>query len=261
MVNIVLDLDETLIHTIVCDRKRANLEKAADFNFQLGQDKETTYYVFKRPGINEFLTTVFKDFKRIGIWTAADSMYAKIVIKNILNYQQIMRLDFVFSRNFCDHDRQGFYKPLSKIYAHYPKWHPEETIMLDNSVPVMRQNPQNGLIAIDFLPPNLRTDIFLLLLNDVFKDSLPKYRVYAFVAKCNKYLPGISDMYLQSLDSDSNAGQQPENSNNAHGTLNKSTICRNKDGASVPDNIVIAQTKKLDAKQRKILQQAVKNVF
>jgi TFIIF-interacting CTD phosphatase-like protein len=187
MVNIVLDLDETLIHTIVSDRPRPDLERSADFKFRFS-NQGPIYYVYKRPGLKQFLAEVFRRFKRIGVWTAADRQYAKAVIKNILTYQQIMNLDFVFSRDFCEIDHIGFVKPLTKIFKQYPAWRPEETIVLDNSSQVMKENPRNGIQAIDYDSLNLHDDIYLYLLTDIFKKNLPKYRIYQFVDRVNNVI-------------------------------------------------------------------------
>ena len=194
MVNLILDLDETLIHTIVTYQPDPNLEKKSDFNFRFSADGPI-YYVFKRPGLDEFLNESFKRFSRVGIWTAADRHYAKMIIKKILNYQQIMNLDFVFSRDFCESDQIGTIKPLSKIYQNYPTWKPKETIMVDNSAQVLRDNPLNGIVAIDFAEPHLSHDIYLYLLTDIFRESLPKTSVYQFVDRVNKVIPYIVSLY------------------------------------------------------------------
>jgi TFIIF-interacting CTD phosphatase-like protein len=194
MVNIILDLDETLIHTIVTNNKSADLDRRASFCFQFSPQGQY-YYVFKRPGLTSFMESVFKHFKKVGIWTAADRQYAKIIVKKILTYQQIMALDFVYSRDFCAVDNIGVYKPLSKVYENNPTWRPDETIMLDNSPAVMRKNPRNGIVAPDYAEPHLDHDIYLYLLSDVFDESLPKTKVYQFIEKTNHVLPYVISLY------------------------------------------------------------------
>lgn len=194
MVNLILDLDETLIHTIVSEDVRPDLEKRADFSFRFSP-QSSYYYVFKRPGLKQFMDRVFKNFNKVGIWTAADRIYAKIIVKNILNYKQIMALDFVYSRDFCESDNIGLYKPLAKIYKHNASWKPEETIMLDNSPSVMRFNPRNGLVAPDYAEPHLVHDVYLYLLGDVFENNLPRNNIYPFVEKTNHVLPYLISAY------------------------------------------------------------------
>jgi hypothetical protein len=207
MVNLVLDLDETLIHTIQSDVPRKDLERYADFSFQIGANSPN-FYVFKRPGLREFLETVFEKFKRVGIWTAADSLYAKAVLKRILTYEQMSKLDFVFSRGFCDSDVIGFVKPLQKIFdlagtvnkdgKKFSTWNPEETIQLDNCAQVMKLNLRNGIVAPDYKPPHLDHDIYLKLLTDIFKESLPKQRVHQFVERVNNITPYLNSLYEMS---------------------------------------------------------------
>jgi TFIIF-interacting CTD phosphatase-like protein len=194
MVNIILDLDETLIHTIVSDRPRSDLEKKSDFKFQF-QPAGAIYYVFKRPGLEEFLSQIFSKFRRVGVWTAADKQYAKKVVMNIMSARQISNLDFVFSRDFCESDRIGFTKPLSKIYTYLPVWKPEETIMLDNSPQVMKYNPKNGMVAPDYAEPHLDHDIYLHILTDIFGENLPKCRVYKFIERINHVVPYVISLY------------------------------------------------------------------
>ena len=194
MVNIILDLDETLVHTIVSKTPRKDLERHASFSFQFSPQGDV-YYVYKRPGLREFLDTVFTVFKRVGIWTAADRQYAKFIVKKIMTYQQIMKLDFIYSRDFCESDHIGVVKPLAKIYTAVPLWRSDETIMLDNSPQVMKQNPRNGIVAPDYAEPHLDHDIYLPLLSDIFKESLPKCRVYQFVERVNHVMPYIVSLY------------------------------------------------------------------
>ena len=194
MVNIVLDLDETLIHTVISEKPNNILARRSDLKFQFSPDG-AIYYVFKRPGLDEFLNEVFKQFKKVGIWTAADRQYAKMVIKKILSYQQIMNLDFVFSRDYCVTDSLGTYKPLSKIYRTCSGWRPEETIILDNSTQALRDNPQNGIVAVDYAEPHLEGDIYLYLLTDILRESLPKTRIYQFVDRVNQVMPYVVSLY------------------------------------------------------------------
>lgn len=151
MVNIVLDLDETLIHTkqITNQYLEENVKKS-DFWFEIdGQ----YFWVNKRPGLDLFLDFVFKYFQ-VGVWTAADKTYATKICKNILTYEQVKKVKFIYSRNFCYYDRtetpSTFTKPLAKLFDLYPDFNIENTMMIDNTLHVMKYNPHNGVYIPDF---------------------------------------------------------------------------------------------------------------
>lgn len=151
MVNLVLDLDETLIHTAqITTYFSKKLAAVTDFHFQINRQY---YWVQKRPGLELFLNFVFRHFQ-VGIWTAAEKEYAKEICRNILTIEQLHKTKFIYSRNFCHLDTERmppmFTKPLDKIYQLFPEYNPMNTIMIDNSVNVMRFNPQNGINVPDF---------------------------------------------------------------------------------------------------------------
>lgn len=167
MANIVLDLDETLIHTIQITQKySAVLAMKTDFNFKIdGQ----FYWVLKRPGLDLFLDFLFKYFQ-VGIWTAADKGYAKEICKKILTYDQLKKIRFIYSRNFCHLDRElvMFTKPLAKIFEIYPDFNPHNTLMLDNTANVMRYNPQNAVYIPDYIN-QVNDDVLYVLRNATIK--------------------------------------------------------------------------------------------
>jgi len=72
--NVVLDLDETLIHA---EHKYVNCDKETPFcQFE-------NYNIFKRPHLDVFLQTVFTTYD-VYIWTAAYKSYAKFILKHLL---------------------------------------------------------------------------------------------------------------------------------------------------------------------------------
>lgn len=155
MINIVLDLDETLIHTLSITKSfSTNLSKMADFHFEIdGQH----FWVNKRPGLDLFLDFIFKYFQ-VGIWTAADKEYATQICKKVLTYEQVKKIKFIYSRNFCHLDQNEnppmFTKPLAKLYELYPDFNHQNTLMIDNAPHVMKYNPHNGVYIPDFMSEN-----------------------------------------------------------------------------------------------------------
>lgn len=151
MVHLILDLDETLIHTFEITKQFSKKNASiADFYFNIdGQ----YFWVVKRPGLDLFLEFAFKYFQ-IGIWTAADKEYAKQICKHILSLDQLHKIKFIYSRNFCHLDRNQsppcFTKPLQKIFELFPTFNSRNTIMIDNTLHVMKYNPYNGVHISDF---------------------------------------------------------------------------------------------------------------
>lgn len=86
---IVLDIDETLIHSYE--------KEVSDFDFKFNSD-EDIFYTKKRPFLDEFIEYCFDNFK-VAVWTASDRDYASTILKNI----GILESDllFFYSRENC----------------------------------------------------------------------------------------------------------------------------------------------------------------
>lgn len=108
---LILDLDETLIHS-----RTIGSEHEHDFRC-------SNYYVYKRPNIDQFLDFIALHFE-VGIWTSANSEYAKCIISNI--FPADYKLNFIWSRERCtiryihpsesiDMDPHIYIKDLQKI--------------------------------------------------------------------------------------------------------------------------------------------------
>lgn len=97
---LVLDLDETLIHTDVDP-----LERDGDFTISL---EAVEHHVYCRPHLSEFLTFAFATFSDVAIWTSATEDYAREIVQQILTTEQ--KPLFLWSRSRCacrfDHESQ-----------------------------------------------------------------------------------------------------------------------------------------------------------
>jgi RNA polymerase II subunit A small phosphatase-like protein len=183
MLNLILDIDETLVHSIPAESFNVKLPAKPDFYFTI---EGIYYFVYKRPGLDQFLEYAFKNFN-ISIWTAADKEYAKMIIKNILTKSQIRKLHFFYYRSNCVNNRRGFVKPLNRIFESKEITYIKEknTIMLDNSPHALQLNLKNTIIAPDYADNNLKTDRFLFALTNEFKKGFPKTSVYRYIAQKN----------------------------------------------------------------------------
>lgn len=89
--NIVLDIDNTLVHTIV----NTTVVREPDFTFILEGDK---YNVYKRPGVDKFLKEIFKIAKSVSVWSMGTKPYVMKIIKHIFSQEQQNKLRFIKTR-------------------------------------------------------------------------------------------------------------------------------------------------------------------
>lgn len=103
---LILDLDETLIHT-----SEKELEIPYDFEFN-------GFFVYKRPFLNEFLESVKSDYS-IAVWSSGTKSYVDKLLMGMGLKEEA--LEFVWSRSRCtrrfDPDLQEFFflKDLKKV--------------------------------------------------------------------------------------------------------------------------------------------------
>lgn len=181
---IVLDLDETLVHSEIGSSISPAIAKGADFHFQLNGEQ---YYVFKRPGLDAFLNFIFQNFDYVGFWTVGMACYAKNILKNILTLPQAQqnKMVFVFTRNKCHRDDKGYFKPLTTVWNFSKKFTPTNTIMIDNTPAVMRNNPQNGIVCPNYDLTNLKRDRYLPWLQDKMSKNLNTMKPLEFIQLAN----------------------------------------------------------------------------
>lgn len=146
---VILDLDETLIHTFaMTDKNHDKNKKMSDFHFVLSGNY---YWVKCRPGLTVFLEYLFKYFD-VGVWTAADKQYAKAICKKIFTMEQLKKLRFIYSRELCESEKNGpFTKPLVKVYRLNPSFNSNNTIMIDNSKVTFKHNEYNAIHIPDYV--------------------------------------------------------------------------------------------------------------
>ncbi len=104
---IVLDLDETLIHS-----SERLLERSPDFIID-------EFFVYKRPYLDAFLDHLFGRFE-VGVWTSGGAEYAEAVATHMLGPRRAA-LQFFFTRSRCtrryDPEMHQYYYPkdLKKV--------------------------------------------------------------------------------------------------------------------------------------------------
>ncbi len=112
---IILDIDETLIHT---ESVPLEYEKHYDYDFKFKGLGKSFYYTKKRPFLDQFLNYVFESFD-VAIWTAAGEDYALEILKGI-NIDK-SKLKFFYTQENCtiklSYDYSDYYgvKNLNKL--------------------------------------------------------------------------------------------------------------------------------------------------
>jgi TFIIF-interacting CTD phosphatase-like protein len=155
--SIVLDLDETLVHTLE-DKFNSDFDA---FLHETGEgvlEIKTRLYDINiagsrcvgiiRNGVKEFLTYCFQNFKNVVVWTAGTYHYAKEICRII--FKGLPPPTIMFSRDDCVLRSDFREKPLAKLINAYPNNGMTllNTIIIDdNSYSFEHCNPQNGILV------------------------------------------------------------------------------------------------------------------
>ena len=171
--SIVLDLDETLIHSFEDIRdieklglfkdpsgKRSDPElksririiRLLDVVNKKGAGKHESMYFVMRPHLEEFLVFCFRYFKTVSVWSAGRRRYVRSIIQAIFSH--IREPHAVFTYDEClDHKGECNDKPLSKLYAKFPdRMSAKSTFLLDDRQHNFDPNPENGVLIPPYLP-------------------------------------------------------------------------------------------------------------
>jgi len=148
---LILDLDETLIHA-----SATTVRKEADFQV-------FHYFVYKRPGLAEFLTTCAQHF-RLAIWSSASDDYVRAIVEQILPTG--VALEFVWGRSRCTPfttaqlDEYGYYNLDGASSYEYAKrlkkvrrrgFLLSQTLIVDDTPAKVRQNYGNAIYIKPYL--------------------------------------------------------------------------------------------------------------
>ena len=112
--NLILDLDETIIHSVSSDemkhmenkkhKSHKNLEKLEGLK---SHDMDGQYTVIERPGLQSFLDFAFENFN-VSVWTAASKEYALFIINEVILKGDGRQLDLVMWSDHCDISKKKF---------------------------------------------------------------------------------------------------------------------------------------------------------
>jgi hypothetical protein len=134
------------------------------------------FYGIVRPNVTPFLNYCFNRFDKVVVWSAGYSRYVEAGVSHVFRNTQMP--NYIFARPFCkkiknkqeitnksDSDEfdpknedETFYngitftKPLIRLQSYDPTFTLENTFLLDNSVLVANENPNNLIHISDFRP-------------------------------------------------------------------------------------------------------------
>lgn len=133
------------------------------------------YIIFVRPGLQEFLDFLFKNF-RVSVWTAASKDYALFIIQYILllldeNENKLEAdvdrdINYIFFYYHCivSEKKDGGYKNLKFLCSKDPTCTEDRMFILDDNPSVYSTQPKSCIQADEFEPIRnyKKTDDFLL---------------------------------------------------------------------------------------------------
>lgn len=148
--NIVIDLDETLLHTYT-DRAKfeAFQPKYGEEKFDLGR-----FYGVLRPNVKSFIGWCSGNFKEIGVWSAGQQEYVDEIVDLLFKGR---KPTFVWCWDDCDSytnedGRAVYHKPLEFVFDLIPGFTPKNTLFIDDSAHSDICNAGNMITITPFNP-------------------------------------------------------------------------------------------------------------
>lgn len=106
---VILDLDETLIHTSVAPRQN-----------QIAIRQFANYWLYERPYVHAFIKFCLANF-RVAVWTSSSERYAQAITAHLFEHPE--QLEFIWSRQHCtvrqdpQSSKNVYIKNLKKVKA------------------------------------------------------------------------------------------------------------------------------------------------
>ena len=161
---IILDLDETLVHTFDNFSDLEGLRPFSDpemldlrrrmYTFSLGSYKQApTMWGVIRPHTDEFLEFCFSYFDKVCVWSAGLPEYVTKIVNILFDRQP----HCVHSRNHCSYAVDGnIIKPITEMSKNM-EWQKElrldNTFFVDDRETAFIKNPYNGIVIPPYEPP------------------------------------------------------------------------------------------------------------
>jgi len=132
---LVLDLDETLVHSTIKKKKKS---RSYDLKFKLRyEDFLLNFYVDKRPHVDDFLKEVSKIF-HVVIFTASTQEYAEVVL-DLIDCEKIF-IHHRFYRHDCTFFDDIYVKDIRRLDRDM-----KDVLIIDNSRIAFSFTPESGI--------------------------------------------------------------------------------------------------------------------
>ena len=201
-INIIFDLDETLIQTLDINfenNKSYIVENPSLSNIAIlnipGNKRSTFLYI--RPYYLNLIDYFYRNFN-VSFWTAGTENYCRSIIDVLLSEEQKNETKIILSRNSFDKNiivnikddkmyKINHYKepkPLKFLWKNFNNFNKENTLIIDNSYSVTRYYPYNSILVESYCRLNEEDDVLLLLREKLFKiNRLNKKNMNVFSKK------------------------------------------------------------------------------
>ncbi|SOB74357.1 hypothetical protein BQ9231_00474 [Cedratvirus lausannensis] len=168
---IILDLDETFVHTftdidkaiefgIFTDpelRSRCYYIELTDVSIEKGVGEKTRLWGVVRPYAKEFLSFCFTYFRVVGVWSAGKKDYVEAIVE--LLFRDLAPPNFVYTFDDCYKEGLNYSKPIDKLYqeTNIGAFVPQSNVFcLDDRDDVCRHNIHNAIIIPAYQPESLK---------------------------------------------------------------------------------------------------------
>lgn len=150
--NVLLDLDNTLISSLSKEEKRRHHNKKMGLFYR--KDMKGYYTVFERPGLQNFLNFLFANFN-VSVWTAATKSYALFIIRHIiLKGLPSRKLDFILFSHHCTESEKlmSTQKHLDMLWSVFKikGYDNSNTVIIDDHPDVFSTQPENCIKVTPF---------------------------------------------------------------------------------------------------------------
>lgn len=164
---VILDLDNTLIDTTTSPVPG---QVPSD---KLNVGKLGVYYSYPRPHLDTFMAYLTSKY-HVGIWTAALPIWKNRVVNTTLNKY---KPNFLFMGSgksvvySLTPEVGSVIKPLTVVWKQFPKFGPENTLIIDDTKSTGSLNPKNHLHIKPFYAVNAINDKELIKIIGILESS------------------------------------------------------------------------------------------
>jgi hypothetical protein len=154
--NVVLDLDETLVHSEIYN---GSIRPGLRYHFF------ENYIIYERPHLDRFIFTLATRY-RLSVWTAAHKAYAAFILKVISGYLPPRTSFLVFMHSeHCSVSKRdyGVLKHLNLLFSYKAGFTKANTVLLDDNPGVLVQ--PNRVLQVYPFTGDFRDDDLLLILD------------------------------------------------------------------------------------------------